>query len=432
LTRNNPYAKKFKRSLATKVVKTGIVPQAKGQDSNAAQHDDLWEKWAGSLESDADNKNTGYGLQALAIKTIGEAGSVLIRRRRRRVSDNLSVPLQIQLLEPDFIDTLKDNIVTNNGGIIRQGIEFDKIGRRVAYWLFPEHPGEQTSFRGFTSRRVPASEIIHVFDVDRPGAENDVPWTVASMTELKDYGDYKDAQLLKQKSAACFVASIYDIEMPDGVDSEEAEIPEEIEPGRFELCPPGKRIEFNDPPKVDKYSDFDKSNLRAIASGMGFSYEALTGDYSEVNFSSGRLGQGDMIDNIDYWRWCVLIPQFCDRIWAWFSEAAYLAGLVQEQTGATWTAPPHRYIEPVKESNAIKTQVRSGTKSHFQIIREAGHNNPREFLQEYAEGLKVLDELGIILDSDPRNINNDGDIQDIAQPADADADAEERILSLTE
>ncbi len=69
-----------------------------------------------------------------------EAGEVLVRRRLRRASDGLPVPLQLQVLEADFLDATKSNNV--GAGRIVQGIEFDPVGKRRAYWLHPEHPGD--------------------------------------------------------------------------------------------------------------------------------------------------------------------------------------------------------------------------------------------------------------------------------------------------
>ena len=80
------------------------------------------------------------------------------------------------MIEPDFIDTTKDSAL-DNGGLIRQGIEYDRTGRRSAYWLFDEHPGENhLRMTNFTSSRVPADQIIHCFRRDRPGQSRGIPW----------------------------------------------------------------------------------------------------------------------------------------------------------------------------------------------------------------------------------------------------------------
>lgn len=61
-----------------------------------------------------------------------------MRLRERRTEDRLPVPLQLQVLEADHLDSWKTEEL-RDGGFILQGIEFDALGRRRAYWLFPTH-----------------------------------------------------------------------------------------------------------------------------------------------------------------------------------------------------------------------------------------------------------------------------------------------------
>ena len=100
---------------------------------------------------DADGLTDFGGLQALVVRTMAESGEVLIRLRERRIEDGLPVPLQLQVLEPDHLDSMKTSELPD-GGFIVQGIEFDALGRRRAYWLFPTHPGDSRGSRWCRSR----------------------------------------------------------------------------------------------------------------------------------------------------------------------------------------------------------------------------------------------------------------------------------------
>lgn len=71
-----------------------------------------------------------------------EGGDVFAIRRWRRKSDGLTLPLQIQLMEADHLDA--NRFTHDPRGRTSQGIEYDAIGRRVAYHLFPDHPGDTT------------------------------------------------------------------------------------------------------------------------------------------------------------------------------------------------------------------------------------------------------------------------------------------------
>ncbi len=139
LVRNNPYAAKAVQALVSNMVGTGLMPRARTSDGGlTGEADRLWAQFA--AECDADGLTDFAGLQALIVRALVESGEVLVRLRPRRLSDGLVVPLQLQVLEPDHLDAGRSEELPG-GGYILQGVEFDPIGRRVAYWLFPRHPG---------------------------------------------------------------------------------------------------------------------------------------------------------------------------------------------------------------------------------------------------------------------------------------------------
>ena len=413
LTRNNPYAAKALAVIETNTVGTGIVPRAllsstRGSPKRAENIMKLWRDWAETTACDADGRHDIYGLQALVMRTVAESGECLIRRRWRRGSDGLAVPLQLQVLEPDFIDTTKDTIgKIDNGTEIVQGIQFDALGRRIGYMLYNQHPGDNQSLRRLESDIVPASEIIHVYRVDRPGQVRGVPWAAPVMIRLRDFDDYEDAQLLRQKLAACFTAFVTDTDAGTIRDGKNASLASSLEPGAIEILPPGKSIEFAAPPGVDGYSDYTQVMLRSIAAGFGVTYESLTGDLGNVNFSSGRMGWLEFHRNIEAWRWKMLIPTMCNGTWSWFMEAAALVGTRTEGVTVQWTPPRREMIDPVAETNAAKSAIRAGLLTLPEALRERGID-PEIAFQEMAETNKRLDDLKLVLDSDPRKVSNAG------------------------
>jgi lambda family phage portal protein len=402
LCRNNEFAKKARNSIAAYIVGSGIVPKAIGEDKRAGELNRLWKLWGEKLVCDFDGQNNFYGLQTLACNTIVESGAFLAKKNVTRPNKKNPIGLEVQILEPDFISLSTNSLAQEaDKAYIKQGIEFDKNGKRIAYILLRDHPGEQRMTKGDWTLRVPCEEIAHVFLKERPGQNHGVPWFSTVAMRLKDFGDYEDAQLMRQKIAACFAGFIRDLEMPDTTDS--TAVMEKIQPGRLELLPPGKDIVFAAPPGVSGYSEYGKSQKQAIAAGLGITYEVLTSDLSNVNFSSARIGQGDMYMNVEQWRWQMLIPHFCEVVWGWFEEACEITGLVPvgETQGANWTAPKREFVNPVDDANAIKAQVRSGFKTPSEAVREHGYD-PETHWQEYASDLAKLDELGIVLDIDPR------------------------------
>jgi lambda family phage portal protein len=412
LERNNGWAKSALRGLVNRVIGWGIMPDTEGLPRNVRER---WEAWANTTACDADGRHTFAGLQKLATQTVARDGEVLIRRRWRLMSDvqaGLPIPMQLQLLEPDYLDTLKDGVSLPTGGRIVQGVEFDPIGRRAAYWVLAEHPGSSFVGARTGSARIPASEILHVFPSDRVGQVRGPSSFAPVILTLKDFDDYEDAALMKQKIAACLAVITSDVDGTSpalgAVDAANPQI-DSLEPGMILNVPPGRNVDVVQPPTVSEHAAYTQTMLRKIAAGLpGTSYEDLTGDYSQVNFSSARMGRLRAWDDVEDWRWVVLVPQLCDPIWSWFVQALAIVEPVPTTTAyIEWTAPPAAMIDPEKEGLAYHRNIRIGALTWPEMVRERGYNPTRQ-LREIAEWNKKFDAAKVVLDSDPRMTSQQG------------------------
>jgi lambda family phage portal protein len=138
LIRNNGYASNAIESWAGNVVGSGIKPSSlipDGENKTAVQR--LWLDWTD--EADAEGLTDLYGLQRRAAREVFTSGEVFFRFRPRRPSDGLVVPLQLQMLPSEMLPIGKIETLPS-GNVIRQGIEFDRIGRRTAYHFLRRHP----------------------------------------------------------------------------------------------------------------------------------------------------------------------------------------------------------------------------------------------------------------------------------------------------
>ena len=118
------------------------------------------------------------------------------------------------LLEVDHLDTLRDTFSPGAGRTVRQGIELDALGRRLAYWLWPDHPGDPWTPRARESVRVPASVVAHCYRLERAGQLRGIPWLAPVALAAHDLSDWQDASLVRARVAALFAAFITD-ENPD-------------------------------------------------------------------------------------------------------------------------------------------------------------------------------------------------------------------------
>lgn len=415
MIRNSPFAARAQMVIANNVVGDGIVWKVQTRSKSKPMQKrlrDILRQHFDTTEIDADGRQNLYGLQRLALNTIIDSGEVLIRRRRRSRSDGFALPFQLQVMEPDFIDTSRDGLVTGvaQGNTVREGIEYNGIGQRVAYWLFPEHPGtDRLGARIYTSRRVPASEILHIYRQDRPGQMRGVSWFAPVALAIQDLADAQDAHLMRQKIAACFagfrVAPEGDLvgdaankdangdDNPGGLNS--------IQPGRIQNLRPGEDIKFSTPPSVDGFDGFSKLVMQSAAAGLGVTYEALTGDLSNVNFSSARMGRMEMDRNVSSWQWLMLIPQMLQPIARWTLEALPQASGVQlpRDLELVWV-PPHRMmVDPNREIAALRDKVKAGFASRQGVVRELGFD-PEDLTAEQIEDMESCTATGLRFDSD--------------------------------
>src|SRR5581483_7818592 len=208
--RNNPWVAAAVQALIANAVGTGIKPRSAHPDSNvrSALHQ-LWARWTD--RADANGLTDFYGLQGLALRAMVESGESFARLRITDAGDGLP-PLQIELLDRDQVPTDLHREI-GNGARIRAGIEFDAAGRRIAYHCYRNRPGDTLAPMALDTVRVPAADMLHLFQPLAPGQLRGITWLAPILLRLHELDQYEDAALVKAKVAALFTGFIRD---PDG------------------------------------------------------------------------------------------------------------------------------------------------------------------------------------------------------------------------
>lgn len=398
----------IQRIVPNNVVGTGIIPAPKAVGVNGEatatteklnkKVKQLWEAWAGKTTCDYNDNLTLYGLQHLAARAIMESGDVLIRRVINR--DKKDFPLEIQVLESDFIDTTKHSLIgETDGAYNRYGIRFNTKGKVTGYWLHVSHPGEAGTL---DSKLVDAKDVIHIFDVLRPGQIRGVPLLASILIRLKDLKDYEDAELIKQKVAACFSAFVSTADL-DADPNDRKDDLDRLEPGMISYLDPGETVQIATPPANTGYGEHTNNVKRTIASGIGISYETLATDYSQVNFSSARMGRMEMQANIEQWQWNMIIPKL-DKLWQWFIDMCVLTGDLSDtvKIPVSWTPPRKPMIDPVKETQAKIMAMKAGLVSLQTVLREDGYQ-PEEVMEQMKQDEELAKKYGLVFESNFKN-----------------------------
>jgi lambda family phage portal protein len=402
--RNNPYGRRAVRHLASSLVGYGIAGTVTGKNKRTVTAlQEAWDAWAEAPTCDQRGKQTFAGLQRLVAREFCESGEVLARR----VWDaDAPLGLRVQVLEADYLDAgLAPREGVAEGNRVLAGIEYDVMERPVAYWLLPSHPGD--GWMGGLQRpvRIDAADIAHVFDEERAGQGRGYPMLAPVMIALRDLDECRDAQLVKQKIAACF-AVMYTT--PEGTSrTRQGELCDHVEPGMIEELPGGWEATVVNPPEVGGYNDVMRGGLQAVAAGTSVPYEDISGDFSQFNFSSGRMSRGAFYAYVEELQWQVLIPGFCARVFDWFLEAARIEGYETAGVTMTWTTPRRPLVDPSREITPIIDAVRATLSSPQEALRSLGFD-PEETLREWQQFASRLDELGLVSDIDPRRTTSQG------------------------
>jgi len=383
LCQNNNLAIRAKRKYGSALIGTGILPNF----SNPIIDKEL-KRW----KPDFDEKETLQGLFRLAVYTVFESGSCFLLKRH-------GDPVAVQILEPDYLDVTKNNLEDTRNGIV-----YDSFGRVKGYWLYASFPGDYQNIKNaLESFFVSVSICKLVFWQERPGTQIGTPFLAQVGDSLKDIEEYNLAEIARRKVAACFSAFIYDVDAAFDSEGEydDAANLEKLSPGRIEVLPPGKRIEFANPP-TPQDSSFLETRLRDVSSGLNLTYESLTGDFSKVNFSSSRMSRQEQDEFFEQLQSQFVIPRICKPILDWFVEGLFSYGIIDSlKVDVDWTVPRKPFIQPLQDVTAIEKQISIGLTTPSEAVRAMG-KDPETHWDKYRKDVKNLKDLDI------GGLNNNG------------------------
>lgn len=384
----NGVAKSGIDKYVSNAIGTGIVVRSAHPDpAIRADLHQLFDDWA--EESDAAGLLDWYGQQALAVRSMLEGGEVFARHRQRRPEDGLSVPYQVELIESEHLPLHHNG--WNGGNRIKGGIEFDPLGRRAAYWLYRSHPGAAVwDTDAIQQSRVPADQVIHLFQPLRPGQSRGVPWLSWVLARLAEIDEYDGAEVTRKKVAAMFTAFVtsdatntQDESLFGTLTRDQAGALAELMPGTMQFLMPGEKVDFAAPKDDGSYEGFMRFQLRSIAAGLGITYEQLTGDLTGVNYSSIRAGLLEFRRQVEMCQHQVIIQQFCRPVYRTWLRSVLLEHFPREfarnpdfQTWARarWMPPAWEWVDPEKDVKASLLAIAGGLTSRARVVAEAGED----------------------------------------------------------
>lgn len=394
--------------LTSHIVGTGINTVANTGSDTLDHHVNLvFEEWAES--ADVEGFLDWAGIQALTVRSMVEGGDAVIRHVDVSMADaGRTVPFRLQGLEGDHIDTTRDASSIDRS--IRLGVQLGEWGRRKGLYLFESHPGEMSL--GSTSSNLVAWEnLSHVYRPLRFGQVRGVPWFAAILLNARDVQDLIEATLVKARTEACFAgfvsrtsSGMSPLVKKDGDGGQKIT---KIEPGMIADIGDGE-IKFASPSSQTAFGEVYMTAMQAMAAGAGITYDQLTGDLRQANYSSLRAGKIEFRRLVEQVQWTVIVPQLIAPVCRRLVDRAILAGKLKARRGGyrlDHIMPAVEPIDPKKDMEADILAVRSGRLSPQEFIGAWGRDW-RRVVADTSAFYETLDRqrggLGLALDIDAR------------------------------
>lgn len=404
-----PVATSAIKTNRTNTIGLGLKPNPRidrdllGMDAESAAQ---WEKktkaefklWAGRKNCcDATGLNDFYEMQQLAFNSWLMSGDVLGLIKRRDVTHNCPYSLRIHIVEADRCSTPMQkagfamNItegMTENGNHIYDGVEVDKSGAVVAYYIRNTYPFEMTAKQTEWKRveaygaKTELPNVIHVMSSERPDQYRGVSYLAPIIEPLLQIRRYTESELTAALVESFFTAFIKTeadtTDVPFNDVTPEDEEPERYDPNEYEMGPgqmnvmnPGEDVVFADPKRPA--SGFD-AFVKAICTQMGAALEIprdlLLKEFN-ASYSASRAALLEAWKAFRMYRdW--FTKDFCQPIYEiWMCEAIargrisapgfFSDPLIRDAwLGCEWIGPSQGQLDPVKEITAEAMAVAEG------------------------------------------------------------------------
>ena len=446
LVRDNPYARQALRAIGANVVGRGIrlqgrVPMQRGsgrldQRVNGAIEAE-WARWCRPSTCHAAGRLSFAEICRLAVQAMAESGEVFIRIVPEAFAGS-RVPLGLEIIEADYCDEGKSMGPLPDGTEWRMGVRVNRWGRPVSYAFRTRHPGDMVNGIGYQTQEVPASEIIHLYVTVRPGQTRGVPWFSSAVKRLHHLAGYEEAEVVRARASSSLMGFITSPEGElQGDEVYDDERVSNFEPGVFKYLAPGESVSV---PQLDapdgQFEPFLRGMLRAVAAAIGCSYETISRDFSQSNYSSSRLS---LLEDRENWRTLqdYLIEHLLRPVFErWLGAAVGSGALVlpgydvmpDRYEAVRWFPRGWEWVDPAKEVAAYKDAVRCGFKTQAEVVASGG-SDLEDLLVARAAEVDRAEQLGLQFDTNPADDMMGGamgatpDVEDeIEEPDDPDDD----------
>lgn len=406
--------------------------------------------WAESLNCwpDASRMNTLTSLTRMAVGIYVASGEVLASVEWLR-DGNRPYNTAIQMID---LDRLSNPPTILESPTCRGGVQRNQFGAPEGYHIQVAHPTDYQAIDSYRWKYVPVRkpwgrlQMIHIIEQLRPDQTRGVSAMVSALKELKITKRFRDVVLQNAVVNATYAASI-ESDLPSEAvyqalgnngDIDQAiskyaagylgaisqyssgaknlhidgvKIPHLFPGTKLQLRPAGQGGPLG--------TEFEQSLLRYIAANLGVSYEQLSKDYSQTNYSAIRAAMTET------WKYMqgrkrLVADRFASSIYAlWLEEAMnkgeitsmprnapnFYEGLNSEAyTAADWIGASRGQIDELKETQAAVLRLKYNLSTREDEMARLG-KDWRKVLIQLEREKKEMEDRGLSVDTQDNMMN---------------------------
>lgn len=380
-------------------VKLGLTPeQAKEWQRKTEEEFELWA--ANKRNCDAIGVNNFYTAQQLALASCLLSGDMIVLLKHEDPTVLNPYGLRFHMIEADRVSTptamtagssFFANMTqgeTKEGNRIYDGIEVDKNGRIIAYWIRNTYPFQQTADKTEWKRVLATGEetglpnVLHVMETERPEQYRGVSYLAQVIEPLLQMRRYTDSELTAAVVESFFTAFIKTEADPNenpynevGGDGTEqvSDDPSEYEmgPGQINIMKPGEDVVFGDPKRpAGGFDGFVVAICKQIGAALEIPADLLLKSFN-ASYSASRAAL------LEAWKafkmrreW--FADDFCRPLYeVWMAEAVARGRIIAPGffsdpairaawLGSEWIGPTQGQLDPVKEITAEQLACENG------------------------------------------------------------------------
>ena len=395
---NSSYCRGIVLTLANDTIGCGPKLQLKTSSEDA---DDVietaWERWC-------DEVGLAEKLRIVAQATCvdGEVFGLFITNKRLKHD----VKLDIKLVEADQVTTPVPKLQMTQPV---DGIELDERTQEPRYYhLLKNHPGDMFVQQILEFDRIPASQMIHMLNRDRPGQQRGIPEITAAIPLFAQLRRFTGAVLESAEAAANIAGILKTTAPPEQAAALEPFSPVRLNRGSFIAMPEGWDMQqANSASPNATYQMFKNEIINEIARCLNMPFNVAACNSASYNYASGRLDHQVYNRSIRVKR-SIYEQRVLAKIFAaWIEEAVLVPGMVPDSAGSPdewtlqWAWEGGEHGDPLKEASALAIRLANNMTTFATEYAKMGRDWKVELRQRAAEQA-FIEELGLNVPTQPQ------------------------------